>query len=228
LKYITMMIRSFVCCGPAKESPEWTQERRISEYLLESLRTLTLPRTSPAHFGTAKHISISKNAASGVAGGLRSLTVETILRRLGSVLMPHKTLLFAAGLTAATPIFHSYRGRNGDSSARIPREESLQQVPRQRGLFTLSRVSNITWFWQYSASLAAGNSLRILSGKLPSARAIPRLVFRLQAKCKLEPNLWYADFGTLVGSVANLSKVYQIIKDDGRRNSSSSYLTRPA
>jgi hypothetical protein len=25
--------------------------------------------------------------------------------------------------------FHSYRGRNGDSSARIPREESLQQAP---------------------------------------------------------------------------------------------------
>jgi hypothetical protein len=47
-------------------------------------------------FGTAKQISILKNAASGVAGGLRPLAVGTILRRLASFLVLHKALPFAA------------------------------------------------------------------------------------------------------------------------------------
>jgi hypothetical protein len=31
----------------------------------------------------------------------------------------------------------------------------------------------------------------------------------------LELNLWYADDGTLVGSIAEVAKAYQILKDDG-------------
>jgi hypothetical protein len=47
-------------------------------------------------FGTAKHVFILKNAASGVAGGLRPLAVGTVLRRLASILVLHKALPFAA------------------------------------------------------------------------------------------------------------------------------------
>jgi hypothetical protein len=47
-------------------------------------------------FGTAKHVSIVKNAASGVAGGLRPLAVCTLLCRLASILVLHKALPFAA------------------------------------------------------------------------------------------------------------------------------------
>jgi hypothetical protein len=47
-------------------------------------------------FGTAKHVSILKNAAIGVAGGLWPLAVGTVLRRLASILVLHKALLFAA------------------------------------------------------------------------------------------------------------------------------------
>jgi hypothetical protein len=48
-------------------------------------------------FGTAKHVSILKNAASGVAGGLRPLAVGMVLRRLASILVLRKALPFAAG-----------------------------------------------------------------------------------------------------------------------------------
>jgi hypothetical protein len=48
-------------------------------------------------FGTAKHVSVLKNAASGVAGGLKPLAVGTVLRRLASILVLHKALSFAAG-----------------------------------------------------------------------------------------------------------------------------------
>jgi hypothetical protein len=47
-------------------------------------------------FGTAKHVSILKNAAIGVAGGLRPLAAGTVLRRLASILVLHKALPFAA------------------------------------------------------------------------------------------------------------------------------------
>jgi hypothetical protein len=47
-------------------------------------------------FDSAKHISILKNAASDVAGGLRPLAVGTVLRRLASILVLHKALPFAA------------------------------------------------------------------------------------------------------------------------------------
>jgi hypothetical protein len=48
------------------------------------------------YFDSAKHISIVKYAASGVAGGLRPLAVGTVLRRLASILVLHKALPFAA------------------------------------------------------------------------------------------------------------------------------------
>jgi hypothetical protein len=47
---------------------------------------------------TAKHISILKNAASGVAGGLRPLAVDTVLRGLASILVLRKALPFAVYL----------------------------------------------------------------------------------------------------------------------------------
>jgi hypothetical protein len=47
-------------------------------------------------FQCIKHVSILKNAASGVAGGLRPLAVGTVLRRLASILVLHKALPFAA------------------------------------------------------------------------------------------------------------------------------------
>jgi hypothetical protein len=46
--------------------------------------------------GTVKHVSILKNAASGVAGELRPLAVGTVLRRLASILVLRKALPFAA------------------------------------------------------------------------------------------------------------------------------------
>jgi hypothetical protein len=48
-------------------------------------------------FGTAKRVSILKNAASGFAGGLRPLAVGTVFRKLTSILVLRKALPFAAG-----------------------------------------------------------------------------------------------------------------------------------
>jgi Reverse transcriptase (RNA-dependent DNA polymerase) len=45
--------------------------------------------------GTAKNVFILKNAASGVAGGLKPLAVSTVLRRLASILVLHKAQPFA-------------------------------------------------------------------------------------------------------------------------------------
>jgi hypothetical protein len=52
-------------------------------------------------------------------------------------------------------------------------------------------------------------------GMLLFAPAIKPLVLRIQSECELELNLWYADDGTLVGSVAEVTKAYQILKDKG-------------
>jgi hypothetical protein len=46
-------------------------------------------------------------------------------------------------------------------------------------------------------------------------RAIQPLILRVQSKCDSELNRWYADDGTLVGSIAEVAKAYQILKDDG-------------
>jgi hypothetical protein len=45
-------------------------------------------------FGMASHVSIVKNAASGVAGGLRPLAVGMVLRILASILVLYKALPF--------------------------------------------------------------------------------------------------------------------------------------
>jgi hypothetical protein len=50
-------------------------------------------------------------------------------------------------------------------------------------------------------------------GMLLFALAIKPLVLRIQSECELELNLRYADDGTLVGSVAEVAKAYQILKD---------------
>jgi hypothetical protein len=47
-------------------------------------------------FGTAKHVFIVKNAASGVTGGLRPLAIGTVLRRLSSIPVFHNAIPFAA------------------------------------------------------------------------------------------------------------------------------------
>jgi hypothetical protein len=52
-------------------------------------------------------------------------------------------------------------------------------------------------------------------GMLQFALAIIPLILRVQSECDLELNLWYADDGTLVGSIAEVAKAYQILKDEG-------------
>jgi hypothetical protein len=52
-------------------------------------------------------------------------------------------------------------------------------------------------------------------GMLLFALSIQPLVLRIQSECDLELNLWYADDDTLVGSVAEVAKAYQILKDEG-------------
>jgi hypothetical protein len=52
-------------------------------------------------------------------------------------------------------------------------------------------------------------------GMLLFALAIQPLVLRIQSECDLDLNFWYADDDTLVGSVAEVSKAYQILKDEG-------------
>jgi hypothetical protein len=52
-------------------------------------------------------------------------------------------------------------------------------------------------------------------GMLLYALAIQPLVVRIKSECDLELNLWYADDGTSVGSVAEVAKAYQILKDEG-------------
>jgi hypothetical protein len=52
-------------------------------------------------------------------------------------------------------------------------------------------------------------------GVLLFALAIQPLILRVQSECDLELNLWYADDSTLVGSIAEVAKAYQILKDDG-------------
>jgi hypothetical protein len=56
-----------------------------------------------------------------------------------------------------------------------------------------------------------GNPLGILLVAL----AIKPLVPRIQSECDVELNLWYAGDGTLVGSVAEVAKAHQILKDEG-------------
>jgi hypothetical protein len=52
-------------------------------------------------------------------------------------------------------------------------------------------------------------------GMLLFALTIQPPVLRIQSECDLEPNLWYADDDTLVGSVSEVAKMHQIIKDEG-------------
>jgi hypothetical protein len=52
-------------------------------------------------------------------------------------------------------------------------------------------------------------------GMLLFALATQPLVLRIQSECDLELNLWYADNGTVVGSIVEVSKAYNILKDDG-------------
>jgi hypothetical protein len=52
-------------------------------------------------------------------------------------------------------------------------------------------------------------------GMLLFALAIQHLIPCAQSECDLELNLWYADDGTLVGPIAEIAKVYQILKDEG-------------
>jgi hypothetical protein len=46
------------------------------------------------------------------------------------------------------------------------------------------------------------------------ALAIQPLVLRIQSEFDLDLKLWYVDDGTLVGSVADVAKAYQILKDE--------------
>jgi hypothetical protein len=55
-------------------------------------------------------------------------------------------------------------------------------------------------------------------GMLLFALAIQPLVLRIQSERDLDLNLWYADDGTLVGSVAEVAKAYQILKDEGQKS----------
>jgi hypothetical protein len=71
---------------------------------------------------------------------------------------------------------------------------------RQRDLFTPYMVDIPTW-----------DPL----GMLLFALAIQPHILRVQSECDLKLNLWYADDGTLVESIAEVSKAYQILKDDG-------------
>jgi hypothetical protein len=52
-------------------------------------------------------------------------------------------------------------------------------------------------------------------GVLVFALAIQPLILRVQSECDLELNFWYADYGPLVGSIAEVAKAYQILKNDG-------------
>jgi hypothetical protein len=52
---------------------------------------------------------------------------------------------------------------------------------------------------------------------LPFALAIQPLILPFQSECDLELNLWYADDGSLVGSIAEVAKAHQILKDDGSK-----------
>jgi hypothetical protein len=65
------------------------------------------------------HVPILKNAASGVAGGLRPLAVGAVLRRLASILVLHKALLVAADCHIS---LRSCRGRDRHSCTWILRE----------------------------------------------------------------------------------------------------------
>jgi hypothetical protein len=75
--------------------------------------------------------------------------------------------------------------------------------------------------WQDSAVVAPGNAAGDPWGIMLFALAIKPLILRVQSECDLELNLWYADDGTLVGSIAEVAKVYQILKDDGPKYSFS-------
>jgi hypothetical protein len=47
------------------------------------------------------------------------------------------------------------------------------------------------------------------------AVARQHFILRAQSECDLELNLWYADDGALVGSIADVARAYQILNDDG-------------
>jgi hypothetical protein len=52
-------------------------------------------------------------------------------------------------------------------------------------------------------------------GMMVYALAVKPLILNVHSECDLELNLWYADDGTLVGSIAEVAKVYQILKNEG-------------
>jgi hypothetical protein len=58
-------------------------------------------------------------------------------------------------------------------------------------------------------------------GMLLFALAIQPLILRVQSACDLELKLWYAEDGTLVGSIAEVVKAYQILKEDEPKYCSS-------
>jgi hypothetical protein len=52
-------------------------------------------------------------------------------------------------------------------------------------------------------------------GMLLFALDMKPLIVRVQSECDLELNLWYADDGTLVGSISEVARAYQILKEEG-------------
>jgi hypothetical protein len=201
------------------------------------------------HLGTAKHVSILKNAASGVAGGLSPLAVGTVLRILASILVLHKALLFAAdymlphqvstvAAAGADILVHRFRekveqfGHDPDKAAlRVDAANAFNAESRAEILERVcEHASPAARFVRAICGgqpyVVAGRTLLLSRqetqkggplGMLLLALDIQPLILRVQSECDLEPKLWYADDGTLVGSIAEVAKVHQILKDDGSK-----------
>jgi hypothetical protein len=89
-------------------------------------------------------------------------------------------------------------------------------LPRQRDFFTP--------YMEGQPYVVAGRTLLLSRqgtqqrdplGMLIYSLAVQPLILSFQSKCELELNLWYADDGNLVGSIAEIAKAYRILKDDG-------------
>jgi Reverse transcriptase (RNA-dependent DNA polymerase) len=198
-------------------------------------------------FGTAKHVSILKNAARGVAGGLRPRAVGTVLRRLASILVLHKALTLAADnllpnqvsivAAAGTDILvHGFREKL-EQFGHDPEKVALR-VDAANAFNAVSRAEILERVCEHAPPVARfvhaiyGGQPYVVTGRtlllsrqgtqqgdplgmLLFALAIQHLILCAQSECDLELNLWYADEGTLVGSIAEVAKAYQILKDDG-------------
>jgi hypothetical protein len=93
-------------------------------------------------------------------------------------------------------------------------KESVSILLGQRNVFRPYKVDSPTWWLAGLLLSLQGTQQGDPLGMLLFALAIQPLILRVQSKCDLELNLWYADDDTLARSIAKVAKAYQVLQED--------------